>query len=192
MHSEDLLDCCLPLEVVKKSGITAKQFSCLAECNGSVCDTKYAQNSSEEMFRDAVVRCSTCENTVLAVSYLRSKLGQSGDGHFSPIGGYHRDRDLVLIMDVARFKYPPHWVPLKLLWEAMQPIDPATGSSRAYFILSKNLDFTHHHDQAAACTYTKSRQQQQTHAPIQTTEVAVPTSHKANCECRNDIPSISS
>jgi hypothetical protein len=28
-----------------------------------------------------------------------------GDGHFSPIGGYCVERDAVLIMDVARFKY---------------------------------------------------------------------------------------
>jgi hypothetical protein len=27
---------------------------------------------------------------------------------------------MVLILDVARFKYPPHWVPLEVLYEAMQ------------------------------------------------------------------------
>lgn len=32
-------------------------------------------------------------------------------------GGYHAETDQVLILDVARFKYPPHWVPLKTLWE---------------------------------------------------------------------------
>jgi len=41
---------------------------------------------------------------LLIVSYSRKVLGQTGDGHFSPIGGYHKSRDLVLIMDVARFK----------------------------------------------------------------------------------------
>jgi hypothetical protein len=30
-----------------------------------------------------------------------------GDGHFSPVGGYHAGKDLVLILDTARFKYPP-------------------------------------------------------------------------------------
>jgi len=28
----------------------------------------------------------------------------TGDGHFSPIGAYHAENDLVLILDVARFK----------------------------------------------------------------------------------------
>lgn len=55
---------------------------------------------------------------------------QTGTGHFSPIGGYHAGRDMALILDVARFKYPPHWVPLKLLWEAMDTVDDASGFRR--------------------------------------------------------------
>ncbi|KAF2286792.1 hypothetical protein GH714_030374 [Hevea brasiliensis] len=51
-------------------------------------------------------------------------------GHFSPIGGYHAGRDMALILDVARFKYPPHWVPLTLLWEAMNNLDETTGQNK--------------------------------------------------------------
>lgn len=39
---------------------------------------------------------------------------------------------MVLILDVARFKYPPHWVPLTLLWEAMDSTDEATKLKRGY------------------------------------------------------------
>ncbi|KAJ9176468.1 hypothetical protein P3X46_011777 [Hevea brasiliensis] len=53
-------------------------------------------------------------------------------GHFSPIGGYHAGRDMALILDVARFKYPPHWVPLTLLWEAMNNIDETTGKNKGF------------------------------------------------------------
>jgi Phytochelatin synthase len=69
-------------------------------------------------------------------NFSRKVLGQTGDGHFSPIGGYHKDRDLVLIMDVARFKYPPFWVPLEMLWASMAVDDETTKSPRGYFILS--------------------------------------------------------
>lgn len=55
---------------------------------------------------------------------------QTGDGHFSPIGGYHAGKDMALILDVARFKYPPHWVPLTLLWEAMDNVAGTTGQRR--------------------------------------------------------------
>lgn len=57
---------------------------------------------------------------------------QTGTGHFSPIGGYHAERDMALILDVARFKYPPHWVPLRLLWEAMDTVDESNGQHRGY------------------------------------------------------------
>lgn len=62
-------------------------------------------------------------------------LVQTGTGHFSPIGGYHAGRDMALILDVARFKYPPHWVPLSLLWEAMNTLDEASGHRRGYAFL---------------------------------------------------------
>lgn len=41
----------------------------------------------------------------------------------------------VLILDVARFKYPPHWVPAETLWEAMRAVDPEAGEPRGYLSL---------------------------------------------------------
>jgi hypothetical protein len=39
-------------------------------------------------------------------------------------------------LDVARFKYPPHWVPLENLHSAMLEVDPDTGLSRGWISLS--------------------------------------------------------
>jgi glutathione gamma-glutamylcysteinyltransferase len=72
---------------------------------------------------------------VLIAAYDRAALGQTGSGHFSPLGGIHAARDLVLVLDVARFKYPPHWVSTEQLWRAMQPNDPATGHPRGWLTL---------------------------------------------------------
>ncbi|KAK9733767.1 hypothetical protein RND81_04G090900 [Saponaria officinalis] len=44
---------------------------------------------------------------------------------------------MVLILDVARFKYPPHWIPLTLLWDAMNTVDSATGEHRGYMLISR-------------------------------------------------------
>lgn len=71
----------------------------------------------------------------MLVSYARKALGQTGDGHFSPIGGYHRERDLALVLDVAAFKYPPHWVPLPTLFHAMSYVDATTGRPRGYMMV---------------------------------------------------------
>lgn len=43
------------------------------------------------------------------------------------------DEYLVLIQ--ARFKYPPHWVPLTMMYESMARIDPSTGQPRGYMSL---------------------------------------------------------
>jgi glutathione gamma-glutamylcysteinyltransferase len=137
-YSEELLDCCLPLETVRSEGITLDQFSCLARCNGVSPSTHRASDSSIEAFRaDLRAAAASAEGPVLAVSYSRAALGQTGDGHFSPVAGFHAQRDLALVLDVARFKYPPHWVPVPMLWAAMLPPDPATARSRGWVTLRR-------------------------------------------------------
>jgi glutathione gamma-glutamylcysteinyltransferase len=157
--SEDIADCCEFLEGAGNDGITLNGLTTLARCNGLNASVLYADAKPESLavFRREVLRVSTGEtigtttgpttgpttgssgdgrlNEALVVSYSRASLGQTGDGHFSPIGGYHAAQDLVLLLDVARFKYPPHWVALPLLWQAMQALDTYTGLPRGYIHL---------------------------------------------------------
>ena len=72
------------------------------------------------------------EQVILIASYSRKALNQTGSGHFSPIGAYNREKDMVLILDTARFKLPPHWVPLERLYEAMLANDDATNKPRGF------------------------------------------------------------
>ena len=138
--SEEHLDCCRPLEEVRRSGLTLPQVACLARCNGTRVEVQLAQSSTLAAFREAVQEATaTAGEPHLIVAYDRSTLGQSGTGHFSPVGGYHAARDQVLILDVARFKYPPHWVPLELLFRAMLPLDPEVNKSRGYALLRRRL-----------------------------------------------------
>ena len=53
-------------------------------------------------------------------------IGQTGDGHFSPIAGYcsYQNEDYILLLDVARFKYPVYWVKARLLYDSMNTQDP--------------------------------------------------------------------
>ena len=166
---ESMLNCCDPLDQIKLKGISLSKLNCLAVCQGAQTELKFASDISEDMFRDDVKRVccnisaplksatpptnddanpttsatnSISNNKVLIVSYSRSALKQSGSGHFSPIGGYCAEFDLVLIMDVARFKYPPHWVPLSLLYQAMCSVDDETGVSRGYLIVGLSKSST--------------------------------------------------
>lgn len=50
---------------------------------------------------------------------------------------------MVLIMDTARFKHPPHWIPMETLWEAMKRLDTETGKPRGFMVLEKAHNLSH-------------------------------------------------
>jgi len=164
---EKMLDCCSPHDIMQLRGITMAKLACLARCNGARSSLKYGNSVSVDEFRRDIIQVSSLqmkqqceppagivdsdtssssssrddERCVMIASYSRRVLNQTGDGHFSPIGGYCAAQDLVLILDVARFKHPPHWVPLPILYEAMQRPDPdAGGKSRGYLLVCGSSD----------------------------------------------------
>ncbi len=134
---ESLLDCCVALDEVRARGVTMRELACLAECNGARARATFAAGSSVELLRRAVVESSRVSTgPMLIASYDRATLGQTGGGHFSPIAGYHEAQDWALVLDVARFKYPPHWVAIEDLFAAMLPADASTDTSRGWIELS--------------------------------------------------------
>jgi glutathione gamma-glutamylcysteinyltransferase len=154
---EQNVSCCTGPQEVRERGLTFDMFQCLAGCNGARVSAQRAPSpweeqctleEFEESFRSAVkATCSSSQREFLVVSYCRESLGQTGSGHFSPIGGYHEESDSVLIMDVARFKYPPHWVPLRGVVQAMFSVDPEVGRPRGFLHLQAHpvIDDPRHH-----------------------------------------------
>ncbi|KAG9406011.1 hypothetical protein AC1031_003935 [Aphanomyces cochlioides] len=135
-YSEEMLDCCTSVAAVKEKGLSFNEFVALARCQGlAAVETRATTEISLEAFRAAVCASCATPTEVLVINYSRKTLDQTGDGHFSPIGGYHAESDMVLVMDVARFKYPPHWVSLPLLYRAMQQIDASSGLPRGFISL---------------------------------------------------------
>ena len=70
-----------------------------------------------------------------AISYSLEAVGQFGGGHYSPVAALDRETNSVLMLDTAKYKYPPHWIPAELIFQAMLPIDIVTGRSRGYTAL---------------------------------------------------------
>lgn len=88
-------------------------------------------------FRRVVAAASRRSSGVaVAMTFSRTALYQTGDGHFSPLGAYHAGSDSVLVLESAKFKYPPHWVPVPLMWKAMGGVDRVTGMPRGYLVIS--------------------------------------------------------
>ena len=139
--SEELLTCCKSMQEISRSGLTLDEVACLASCSGATTSVYRPPLVSIDEFREHIQAVSTDPNgPVLIVNYSRKAVGQTGSGHFSPIGGYHAATDRILVLDTARFKYPPHWLSLGLLFEAMRGADPATQSARGWLVLRRRAD----------------------------------------------------
>lgn len=127
------------LERLKTVGITLDQFEELAVANGADVTVRRPTDPRESLaaFRASLIESAQMQTQAFTVvSFCRQRLGQTGSGHFSPIGGYHAASDSVLVLDVARFKYPPYWVSVPDLWEACSATDDATGQARGWCTLS--------------------------------------------------------
>jgi glutathione gamma-glutamylcysteinyltransferase len=137
--SEELLDCCKPLEDVRREGVTLDEAACLARCSDASVAVQRPPESSVELFRRHVHAAASREDgPVVIVNYSRRLVGQTGSGHFSPVGGYHAATDRVLVLDTARFKYPPHWMSVPMLFAAMQEPDSDTGGARGWLVLDRS------------------------------------------------------
>lgn len=138
-YTDENLDCSgASLESIKANGITFREFACLAQCNGLKVQAKRGDLVTREEFCEDLRRVCASGNMHMVVSFARSALQQTGDGHFSPVGAYHPDEGKVLVLDTARFKYPSYFADVDELFDAMQPPDTVTGLARGYFLLERN------------------------------------------------------
>lgn len=133
--------CCIHMETVKRVGVTLDQLVAIARCNGAKVFLRRPQQHEwkEDNFRNEIRNMSKQTNGFLIVSFSREALGQTGEGHFSPVAAYHEERDMALILDVARFKYSPYWVKVSDLYQAMIPPDGATDKPRGWCLVYPQL-----------------------------------------------------
>lgn len=59
---------------------------------------------------------------------------------------------MALVLDVARFKYPSYWVPMKRLFESLIPFDTKTGQPRYFTNFLSNI---HHANHSAATLFSR-------------------------------------
>lgn len=136
---DELLECCSSKEEMKKNGITFDKFACLAKCHCDVVVKRGNEITLQEFIKD-VESVTSRSDQFMVISFSRKTLGQTGDGHFSPIGAYNTESKMVLVLDTARYKYPSYWCPIDVLLESMKPIDKETGRPRGYFLLSYDAE----------------------------------------------------
>jgi hypothetical protein len=115
---------------VTLGGMSLVDLAGLLRAHGLAAQSLHGDQLSLAEFRELVARNLSTPDDYLLVNYQREALGQGRVGHISPLAAYNADSDQVLILDTASYKYPHTWVPLELLYGAMQEQDSATGRPR--------------------------------------------------------------
>ena len=131
-------DAILPREVVAKIGTTLEQLGALVAYHGLAAEVHHAGDETLDAFRANARAALAAHDHFVIVNYLRTALGQQLGGHISPLAAYDDKQDRFLILDVARYKYPPVWVSAADLYAAMNTPDIVNGGkSRGYVVASK-------------------------------------------------------
>ena len=125
-------------ERVRREGMTLAQLHGWSSDHGLVVRRFHGDQLSLEQFRQLLREGLRDRRDRLVVNYLRSGIAQKGSGHISPIAAYDSRSDRVLILDVARYRYPAVWVKAEALWRAMGEVDQDSGKSRGLLSLRWN------------------------------------------------------
>jgi hypothetical protein len=128
----------LPVEVIKKQGITLDQLGALLAVQPVTVSVRHAAESSVEAFRNEAREALAASGRFVIINYLRKAIGQEKGGHISPLAAFDAESDRFLILDVARYKYPPVWVKTAELFAAMNTADSDNeNKTRGYVLVSK-------------------------------------------------------
>jgi hypothetical protein len=126
-----------PVHSVAGNGQTLEQLAGVLRTFGLAVEAHHADTLSLDRFRALAVDTLKTKDRYIVVNFSRVKLTQEGSGHFSPLAAYDRKSDRFLLMDVARYKYPPAWVKAQDLWNAMNTDDKDAKAKRGFVIIGR-------------------------------------------------------
>jgi hypothetical protein len=135
---DEATDAVLPRAVLARQGMTLDQLGKLLALHPVAIEVHHAADAGLDAFRASARDYLRAKDHFVLVNYLRKALGQQTGGHISPLAAYDAQADRFLILDVARYKYPPVWVKASDLFDAMNTTDAANDNkTRGYVLISK-------------------------------------------------------
>ncbi|MBE9637273.1 phytochelatin synthase family protein [Salipiger mangrovisoli] len=125
-----------PYAMVEHEGLTLAELDTFIENLGMKADHHFADETPVDALRAALKSTLSDRNARFIANYSRKALPQEGDGHISPVAAYDEATDSVLILDVAKYKYPPVWVSVETLHAGMMMVDSGSNRSRGFIVVS--------------------------------------------------------
>jgi len=126
-----------PYPMVEHEGLVLEQLTAFFNNLGVTAELRHADSLDEAKLRQMVKDTLADPNQRLVINYTRRAIGQNGDGHISPVGAYDADSDRVLVLDVAKYKYPPVWMTIADLYRAINTVDPGSNKTRGVVVVTK-------------------------------------------------------
>jgi hypothetical protein len=124
-------------QTVLEIGMTREQMAETLSRQGVTATSIAGDTLSENALRTLLKKALGDDGRFVLANYFRANLGQVGGGHWSALAAYDAQSDTVLILDVAKYKYPPAWVSIKILQQAIATTDTTSNKSRGLVIVSK-------------------------------------------------------
>ena len=124
-------DVVLPRETLAHQGMTLDQVGGILATHPVKSEVHHASDSSVDEFRKLASAYLSEPGHFVIVNYLRKALGEQTGGHISPLAAYDEKADRFLVLDVARYKYPPVWVKTADMFAAMNTPDAPTRTNPA-------------------------------------------------------------
>ena len=132
---DEATDTVLPRATLAEIGMTLDQIGGILNQKGVKAIVHHAADSSIDDFRTSAREALGKKGSFVIVNYLRKAMGQEKGGHISPLAAYDVESDRFLILDVARYKYPPVWVTTADLFAAMKTTDSDNENKTRGFVL---------------------------------------------------------
>jgi len=131
-------DAVLPRDVLARQGMTLDQLGALLALHPVSIEVHHAEDGGLDAFRSEASAALESGSRFVVVNFLRKAIGQQTGGHISPLAAYDAKEDRFLVLDVARYKYPPFWVKASDLFDAMNTTDASNGGkTRGYVLVAR-------------------------------------------------------
>ncbi|WP_345816359.1 phytochelatin synthase family protein [Paraburkholderia sp. PREW-6R] len=125
---------------VSREGMTLDQLA--AALTTFPVDVKkyHANELTLSQFRSLIRETTARRDRFVLLNFKRVEIGETGGGHWSPLGAYDARTDSALLLDVARYKYPAVWVPLPKLYAGALSVDNVSNLPRGIVIVGKRAE----------------------------------------------------
>lgn len=124
-------------QTVLAMGMTREQMVQTLVQQGVKAESIAGDSFDNDSLRTLLEKTLGNDGKFVLVNYARATFGQVGGGHWSVLAAFDEDSDKVLILDVAKYKYPPVWVNIDALRQAIATLDTTSQKARGLVLVSQ-------------------------------------------------------